>query len=152
MGRSSQAIRYGMPLVAALLLSSCAMFAPRYDPTLDQKTSDAFEIVARFAANAELGNYADKASYGDAAPQYAEARAKLAVAEIRAQGLPVQGERAATARDRLVSFIKGCGDRLTSFATQHRKFGIQPDSGTPQSMMTSCDQAARAAQAMKPGN
>lgn len=152
MGQRLPAIRYGMPLAAALLLSACAMFAPRYDPTLDEKTSGAYELVARFTANAELGNYADRASYDVAAPQYAEAQAKLAVAQIRAEGLPVQGDRAATARGQLVSFIKGCSARLTSFATQHRKFGIEPDSGARQSMMVSCDQAARAAQAMKPGN
>jgi hypothetical protein len=141
-----------MAMLGALLLASCAMFAPRYDAALDAKTSAAYEVVARLAANGELGNYADKSSYDAAAPQYAEAQAQLAVAQIRAGALPTEGSRASTARDQMVSFLKGCSDRVASFARQHKKFGIQPETGASQPMMASCDQAARAAQAMQPGH
>lgn len=148
----SLAIHFGASAAAALLLAGCAMFAPRYDPMLDAKTAGAYELVARFAANGELGTYADKASFADASPHYADAQAQLAVAQMRAASLETGGKGAAHARDLLVKLIRGCSDRITSFALQHKKFGIQPDTGATQPMMVSCDQAARAAQAMKPGS
>lgn len=141
-----------LSLASVSLLGGCAMFAPRYDATLDAKASGAYEQVAHLAASGELGSYADKASFTATAPFYAEAHAQLAVAKMRATALPVQGRRAEAARASLVTLIDGCSARVTSFAAQHRKFGIQPETGASQSMMITCDQAARAARVMKPGD
>ena len=144
-------VRRAAALVLLAALAGCTLFAPRYDPTLDQKITGAYQLVAGFAASGELGSYADKASYDATAPQYAEAQAQLAVARLRAENAPVQGKAAVRARALLGGLIQGCSDRIGSFAAQHRKFGIQPGTGATQAMMTSCDQAARAAQALKPG-
>jgi hypothetical protein len=144
--------RIGIAFALVLLLAACAMFAPRYDATLDLKTTGAYELVAGFAASAELGSYTEKDSFEAIAPQYANAQAQLAVAKLRAATLPTQGKAAEKARDLLVALIQGCSDRVGSFARQHAAFGIQPASGATEPMMISCDQAAKAAQAMKTGN
>jgi hypothetical protein len=142
----------GALLGAPFLLASCALFAPRYDAALDGNTDSAYQMVAQFAANGEMGSYADKASFAATAPRYADAQALLAVAKMRAQSLPVQGKRAETARSQLTSFIDGCSARLASFAKQHRLFGIPADGETGNPMLASCDQAARAARVLKPGS
>ena len=144
--------RIGIALALTLLLAACAMFAPRYDATLDQKTTGAYELVAGFAASAEMGSYTDKASFDGVASDYASAQAQLAVAKLRAATLTTQGKAAVKARDLLVGLIQGCSDRVGGFAAQHKAFGIQPATGATQPMMVSCDQAAKAAQAMKGGN
>lgn len=139
-------------LLVPLLLAGCALFAPRYDPALDQSVTGAYQSVARFAANGELGTYEDKSSFAATAPQYADAEAALAVAKLRAATLPVQGKPATHARELLVKLIQGCSDQVASYAQQHKQFGIQPASGATQPMMVACDQAAKAASALKPGN
>lgn len=144
-----RALRTGAMLGLAMLLAACAMFAPRYDATLDTTTTGAYQMIAGFAANGELGTYSDKATYDATAPQYAQALSQLAVAGLRAGTLPVGGKRAVTARDLLVKLINGCSAQVTSYAKMHKQFGIQPASGATQPMMVACDQAAKAAQAMK---
>jgi hypothetical protein len=143
------AAAHGAVLAMALLLSACAMFAPRYDATLDTSTTSAYEMVARFAANGELGTYSDKASFAATSTQYADALAQLAVAKMRAATLLTQGSKALRARDLLTGMIQGCSDQVASYAKMHQAFGIQPASGATQPMMVACDQAAKAAQAMK---
>lgn len=141
--------RLSVALILPIALAGCAMFAPRYDATLDTATTGAYQQIAGFAAAAELGSYTDKASYQPTAPQYASALAQLSVAKLRASTLPTQGKAAEKARGLLAGLIQGCSDQLTSFAKMHQMFGIQPASGATQPLMVSCDQAAKAAQAMK---
>ncbi|MBC7667300.1 MAG: hypothetical protein H7236_02325 [Gemmatimonadaceae bacterium] len=134
---------------AALVLASCAVFAPPYDATLDQKTTTAYEGVARLAAEAEMGLYQDKATYTGKIGTYADIQAALAVAAIRAGSAPVGGKPAGQARDLTVSFLKGCSGQVSGLATLHKTFGIVTGTGATTAMMVSCDQAAKAVGAMK---
>lgn len=68
---------------------------------------------------------------------------------MRASTLLTQGAKALKARDLLTGMIQGCSDQVASYAKMHQAFGIQPASGATQPMMVACDQAAKAAQAMK---
>jgi hypothetical protein len=133
----------------ALILSACAVFAPPYDATLDQKTTAAYESAAKLAAKAEMGAYQDKATYTDTVETYAEIQAGLAVAALRAGSAPTSGQGAQKARDLTVGLIKSCGARASSLAALHKAKGITPDAGLTEPMMSSCDLAARAVQAMK---
>jgi hypothetical protein len=133
----------------ALALAGCALFAPPYDATLDQKTMAAYEGVARLAAQAELGLYADKASYPGALNSYADIQAGLAVAAIRAAAAPVAGKPAIAARDATVGFLKGCSAQVSGLATLHKTYGVVPGTGATAAMMISCDQAAKAVGALK---
>ena len=136
--------------VMALALSSCAVFAPPYDATLDQKTTAAYEGVAKLAAEAEMGLYQDKATYTGKIETYADIQAALAVAAIRAGSAPAGGKPAVHARDLTVVFIKGCSSQVAGLATLHKTFGVVPGTGATTAMMISCDQAAKAVGAMKP--
>lgn len=132
-----------------LALSACAVFAPPYDATLDQKTTTAYESTAKLAAEAEMGAYQDKATYAGKVETYADIQAGLAVAALRAGSAPTSGQGAEKARDLTVGLIKSCGARVSSLAALHRTKGIAPDAGLTEPMMSSCDLAARAVRAMK---
>ena len=88
------AIRAAGAAGLALALGACALFAPPYDPTLDEKTTAAYEGVAKLVAQAEMGLYQDKATYPGAVDTYATIQSALAVAAVRAASAPT----AATAR------------------------------------------------------
>jgi hypothetical protein len=133
----------------ALVLSACALFAPPYDATLDQKTTSAYESVAKLAAQAEMGLYQDKTTYPSAVDTYATIQGALAVVAVRAASAPVAGKRAADARDQTVGFIKGCSAQVSGLATLHKTYGVVPGTGATTAMMVSCDQAAKAVGAMK---
>jgi len=133
----------------ALTLTACAVFAPPYDPVLDQKTTAAYESVAKLAAQAEMGLYQDKTTYPATVDTYATIQGGLAVAAVRAASAPVAGKRAEQARDMTVGFIKGCSAQVTGLATLHQTFGVVPNTGATQAMMVACDQAAKAVAAMK---
>jgi hypothetical protein len=145
------ALRAATAFALATALAGCALFAPPYDATLDQKTTAAYEGVARLAAEAEMGLYQDKATYAGKIGTYADIQAALAVAAIRAGTAPVGGKRAGEARDITVGLIKGCGGQVSGLATLHKAFGIIPATGATTAMMVSCDQAAKAVGAMKNG-
>ncbi|KRA65991.1 hypothetical protein ASD79_01535 [Caulobacter sp. Root655] len=145
------ALRAATAFALATALAGCALFAPPYDPTLDQKTTTAYEGVARLAAEAEMGLYQDKATYAGKIGTYADIQAALAVAAIRASTAPVGGKRAGEARDITVGLIKGCGGQVSGLATLHKAFGVVPATGATTAMMVSCDQAAKAVGAMKNG-
>ncbi|MFZ0268480.1 hypothetical protein [Caulobacter sp.] len=132
-----------------LVLSACAVFAPPYDATLDQKTTAAYESAAKLAAEAEMGAYQDKATYPGKVETYAGIQAGLAVAALRAGSAPTSGQGAERARDLTVGLIKSCGARVSSLATLHKAQGIKADAGLTEPMMSSCDLAARAVRAMK---
>lgn len=133
----------------ALALGACALFAPPYDATLDQKTTAAYESVAKLAAQAEMGLYQDKATYAGAVDTYATIQGALAVAAVRAASAPTAGKRAEAARDATVGFVKGCSAQVAGLATLHRTYGLVPGTGATTAMMVSCDQAAKAVGAMK---
>ena len=133
----------------ALTLSGCAVFAPAYDATLDQKTTAAYESAARLAAKAEMGAYQDKATYPGAVDTYATIQGALAVVAVRAASAPVAGKRAEDARDQTVGFIKGCNAQVSGLAALHKTYGVVPGTGATTAMMVSCDQAAKAVGAMK---
>jgi len=133
----------------ALVLSACALFAPPYDATLDQKTTSAYESVAKLAAQAEMGLYQDKATYPGAVDTYATIQGALAVVAVRAASAPVAGKRAEDARDQTVGFIKGCSAQVSGLAALHKTYGVVPGTGATTAMMVSCDQAAKAVGAMK---
>jgi len=133
----------------ALVLGACALFAPPYDATLDQKTTAAYEGVAKLSAQAEMGLYQDKATYDATVGAYADIQGALAVAAVRAATAPTAGKRAAQARDMTVGFIKGCSAQVAGMAALHKAYGVVPGTGATQAMMVSCDQAAKAVGAMK---
>jgi hypothetical protein len=133
----------------ALVLSACALFAPPYDATLDEKTTSAYESVAKLAAQAEMGLYQDKATYPGAVDTYATIQGALAVVAVRAASAPVAGKRAGDARDQTVGFIKGCSAQVAGLAALHKAYGVVPGTGATTAMMISCDQAAKAVGAMK---
>ena len=136
--------------LGAALLAACAVFAPGYDPVIDEKATQAYEEVARVLAEVELGRYAEPASYEASAAQYPVIDAQLAVAEMRARTLTVSGERADRARELIVSQIRGCREQMKSLADQHRTTGVPPGVGATQPVMVSCDLALRAVRQMKP--
>lgn len=144
-----QAIRAVSAAGLALTLSGCALFAPPYDATLDQKTTAAYESVAKLAAQAEMGLYQDKATYDATVNTYADIQGALAVAAVRAATAPTAGKRAAQARDMTVGFIKGCSAQVSGLAALHKAYGVSAGTGATQAMMVSCDQAAKAVGAMK---
>lgn len=144
-----QAIRTVGVVGLSLALSACALFAPPYDATLDEKTTSAYESVAKLAAQAEMGLYQDKATYAGTVDTYATIQGALAVVAVRAASAPVAGKRAEQARDMTVGFIKGCSAQVSGLATLHKTYGVVPGTGATQAMMVSCDQAAKAVGAMK---
>ncbi|MEJ2816590.1 hypothetical protein [Caulobacter sp. CCG-8] len=145
----AQAIRTVGVAGLALALSACALFAPPYDATLDEKTTSAYESVAKLAAQAEMGLYQDKATYPGTVDTYATIQGALAVVAVRAASAPVAGKRAEQARDMTVGFIKGCSAQVSGLAKLHQTYGVVPNTGATQAMMVSCDQAAKAVGAMK---
>ena len=142
-------MRAVMAVGLALVLSGCALFAPPYDATLDQKTTAAYESVAKLAAEAEMGLYQDKATYPATVETYATIQGALAVVAVRAASAPVASQRAGDARDVTVGFIKGCSTQVSGLAALHKAYGVAPNSGATTAMMISCDQAAKAVGAMK---
>jgi outer membrane PBP1 activator LpoA protein len=150
MNRARQAAAALPALLAALWLGGCAVFAPAFDPVLDEKTTAAYESVATLAAEVELGKYEDKATYDAAGDRYATINGLLSVAVIRADTLPVSGKPAEAARDALTANIRGCRDQVTGLAQVHKLDGLKAGSGATAAMMASCDMAARAARMMKP--
>ncbi len=145
----AHAIRAASVAGLALVLSACAVFAPPYDPTLDQKTTAAYEGVAKLAAQAELGVYADKATYPGAINAYADIQGALAVAAVRAATAPTASKPAIQARDATVNLIKGCSAQVSGLAALHKAYGVVPNTGATTPMMISCDMAAKAVGAMK---
>lgn len=140
--------RLAIPFLA-LALSGCALLAPPYDPLVDQKTSGAYESVAKLVAKVELGSFADKATFPANADAYADVQAGLTIAAQRAETAPTAGKVAEKARGLLVGLIKGCSGQVASLADQHKRLGVPAGVGATQPVMVSCDQAAKAAQAMK---
>lgn len=144
-------MRLPAAIVAVLLLAGCQTFAPAYDATLDTQMSTAYQGVAKLSAEIELGTYADASTYTTATPEYTTIISSLTVAALRADTLPVQAKAPAEkARTLLVGLIKGCQSQVTGIAGIHRASGLAPGAGISASMMVSCDQAMRAAQALKP--
>lgn len=138
-------------IAAVLLLAGCQTFAPAYDTTLDTQMTTAFQGVAKLAAEIELGSYADKATYSQATSEYTTIISSLTVASLRADTLPVQARAPAEkARTLLVGLIKGCQTQVTTVASIHKAAGLAPGAGISAPMLVSCDQATRAAQALKP--
>jgi hypothetical protein len=134
----------------ALCVTGCLGFAPRYDEVLDEKTTAAYENVAKFLAEIELGKYENADTYTAASDEYAEIQGLLAVAKMRAANLPVPSRgTAARARSDLVSFIDGCKASITTLSKLHKIGGLKPNSGTGAGAQTKCDQAAAGARAMK---
>jgi hypothetical protein len=132
-----------------LLLSACAVFAPRYDPVVGTQTTEAYVMASQLLSQIDLGKYPDPASYRGALDDYAAVDARLATAEMRASGLPASTRISRSARDDLVSFIQGCRAQISSLADQHRRFGFPVSIGATAPARISCDQAARAANALQ---
>jgi hypothetical protein len=132
-----------------LLLSACAVFAPRYDPVVGTQTSEAYTLASALLSQIDLGKYPDATSFPAALDSYAAIDARLATAEMRASAEPVSTGIARSARDDLVSFIQGCRAQIRSLADQHRRFGFPVAAGATAPARVSCDQAARAANAMQ---
>ena len=142
-------IRKTMIVGLALLLSACAVFAPRYDPVVGPETNQAYTMASQLLSQIDLGKYPDPSSFNGALDDYAAIDAHLATAEMRAASLPVSTRIARSARDDLVSFIQGCRAQIRSLADQHRRFGFPTLIGATQPARISCDQAARAANALQ---
>jgi hypothetical protein len=137
-------------LPLALALAGCVGFAPRYDEVLDEKTTSAYENISKFLAEIEMGKYQTPDTFASAANQYAEIQGELAVAEMRAASLPVPHKGTAVrARDLLVSMIQGCKASVVTLSALHKTSGLIPNTGTSAGAQVKCDQAARAARAMK---
>lgn len=132
-----------------LLLSACAVFAPRYDPVVGTQTSEAYTLASELLSQIDLGKYPDPASFPATLDRYAAVDARLATAEMRASALPVSTGISRSARDDLVSFIQGCRAQIHSLADQHRRFGFPVAVGATAPARVACDQAARAANAMR---
>jgi hypothetical protein len=141
---------FALSLVLALFVGGCALFAPAYDETLDQKSTSAYENVVKLLARVELGAFTDPDSYAEAEEDYATVLAELAVARLRADTLPVSNHgTAAEARSLLSTFIQNCATQVQELAAIHRSSGVQPQSGITQPIQVTCDQAARAARALQ---
>ncbi len=137
-------------IAAVLLLAGCQTFAPAYDTTLDAQMTTAYSGVAKLSAEIELGSYVDPATYAAATSEYSNILGPLQVAALRADTLPVQAKAPAEkARTLLVGLIKGCQGQVTAVAAIHKAAGLAPGAGISAPMMASCDQAARAVQALK---
>jgi hypothetical protein len=138
-------------VAATLVLAGCQTFAPAYDTTLDTQMTTAFQGVAKLSAEIELGSYANASTYSGATDEYTTIISSLTVAALRADTLPVQAKAPAEkARTLLTGLIKGCQTQVTTVAAIHKATGLAPGAGIGAPMLTSCDQAARAAQALKP--
>lgn len=150
MNRTNAPWRIAIALPVALSLAGCVGFAPRYDSVLDEKTTSAYENISKFLAEIEMGKYQTPDTFAQASDEYAEIQGELAVAEMRAASLPVPRRGTAVrARDLLVSMIQGCRASIVTLTTLHKTSGLIPNSGTSAAPQVKCDQAARAARAMK---
>jgi hypothetical protein len=137
-------------IVMAISVSACLSFAPPYDSVLDDKTTAAYEHVSKLLAEVELGKYATPDSFAAATDEYADIQALLSVASMRAQTISARaGTPAETARNQLKSFVDGCKGAITSLSNLHKTAGLIPASGVTARAQVECDQAARAARAMK---
>jgi hypothetical protein len=145
----AHAIRNASVVGLALVLSACALFAPPYDAAIDQKTTAGYEGAAKLAAQAEMGAFQDKATYDATVGAYSDVQAALAVAAVRARTSPTAGKAAITARDQTVGFIEGCSAQVSGLAALHKAYGVVPKTGATQQLFVACDQAVRAARAMK---
>jgi hypothetical protein len=134
---------------AGLQLSACTVFVPRFDPYVSEKTNSAYTEVAELLAAIDLGKYTMTDSFKDAIDKYASIDGKLAAASQRATMLNAPTGPSQSARDMLVRVIEGCRTQIKELASDHRTAGLQPNAGITQPVMVSCDQAARAADAMK---
>lgn len=130
-------------------MSACTIFAPRFDPYVSQKTNSAYTEVAELLSAVDLGKYIMPDSFKDAVDKYASIDGKLAAASQRVTKLNAPTGPSQSARDLLKRQIEGCRNQIKELAAGHKMAGLQPSTGITQPVMVSCDQAARAADAMK---
>lgn len=137
--------------VVCTLVSACTVFAPRFDPYVSEKANTAYTEVAELLSAVELGKYLTADTFKDAVDRYASIDGKLAAAEQRVITLNTPTKPSADARDLLLGQIKGCRKQVRELADEHKEDGLQPGIGRTQGVLVSCDQAGRAANAMKIG-
>ncbi|MEE4279409.1 MAG: hypothetical protein V2I82_13155 [Halieaceae bacterium] len=143
-----------VPILAiAVALTACStnLIVPAYDARLDTAVSSAHTAAAKITACIDLGLCATAESFAEQEANYIEAIANLKTAGLIAGSLPASNDTARASREDLVSFVDGCREQLVSLAQLHLAGQTKPELGMTQSVDVSCDQALRAAQAMKQG-
>lgn len=138
-------------VLTAILVHSagCTLFYPRFDPFVSNQTAAAFEEVSELTSAIELGKYGTAESFDGAIDSYASIDAKLATAALRIDTLTAPTGPSRAARDGIKAQIEGCRARVKALADIHKATGVPPGVGATQPVLVSCDQATRAADAMK---
>ncbi len=138
-------------LVLATLLAGCstARIVPAYNEHLAGALTRAHTAVFQITACVELGFCAGAESFDEREENYVDAMSSLGTARVLAANLEAPTDTARDSRDELVSFITGCAEQLQALAGLHRAGSALPGIGLTQPVETACDQALRAAQAMK---
>ena len=150
MSSNNRRLAVVIAVAMSICLAGCIGFAPRYDEVLDEKTTSAYEKISTFLAEVELGKYEKSESFAEASDDYAKIQGLLAVAALRAVTLPVPTRgTAARGKAMLVSMIQGCKASIATLGALHKSGGLKPNTGTPAGAQVKCDQAAKAARAMK---
>lgn len=133
-----------------LLLAGCqGVFAPPYDPTVETHAASAYSTAARLAAEIQMGQLAQPTSYAQTADQYVSLVADIAIAKQRASTLPATTPAGKDAQQRLGQILQGCADRAQTIAKLQQSVGVPANAGADIDLLIACDQAAKAASALK---
>lgn len=134
-----------------LILSACSIFAPPYVEEADARATEAYEVLSKILAKADLGLLRSPSTFNDYADDYATVISKFETAAFSVGGAP-SGENStplAQAKTSLNVILQSCLNLVKLFSKEHKEFGIVEGSGTVQPVRVSCDQAVKAIRATK---
>ncbi|MEM6747334.1 MAG: hypothetical protein AAF608_07935 [Pseudomonadota bacterium] len=134
-----------------VLLPGCALFAPPYDPALEDAVAKGNEHAGKVTVCAELGLCATPESFADQQDNYTTAIASLKAGKVIAEGWepPRFNATARRASDLIVEQIDGCQTSVIELLTIHREEGLAPGVGLSQPVDIACDLALSSVQLMK---
>lgn len=133
---------FGLCLLAA---AGCSPLVPAYDTELDARVAAAYAGISTQLARGELGALRDPAGFEAHVDDYAAILGDLETARSRV----ATDDEAQTASAALARLIAACAAQVRDYAAEHRENGIVPQSGIAQPVRTTCDQAQRAARALR---
>ena len=136
--------------ITLITVAGCASLTPKYDDYLDAKATEAHEKIAYIFASAELGEYTDKHSYGDAKYIYIEVNAHLAAARARAHSLPTSSNAISKfSKDNLIAMIDNCHKSVSNLLKIHQMAGLPENIRTLDTTDETCDLMVQATQIMR---
>lgn len=142
---------YLKTVVACILVSGCAIFAPPYKQEADTQISNAYQQISEITACIDLGLCATADSFKEKETNYTKAISSLKSAYLIASNWQASRKNlpATEANEYLLEIVKGCETSLVNLSELHKTAGIPAGIGAAQPVDISCDQAVRAIRANK---